>query len=152
MDINVSPSVYVCVFVCVCACCYQSDLSAWLVHVMSIVGCKRHINYSTLTHHKPWTWCFDLHPRAKTKRQKWSSGKGLFNGNRKKINDHMFWNTNTSLSLAWFAFALQFAYADILSESYTYVENVHVIVHATAVKNMTSFLQAVSCFCLNPGQ
>lgn len=42
--------------------------------------------------------------------------------------------------------------SDILSKSYTYVENVHVLVHATAVKNMTSFLQAISCLCLNPGQ
>lgn len=71
-----------------CAAC-KSDLSQCLANVMCIIGCKCHINPCTLTDHKSrvWTWCFDLHPGTKTKRQKGLSvacaGKGLFNGNRK---------------------------------------------------------------------
>lgn len=90
-----------------CILCYagwKSDLSQCLTIMMSVIGCKCHINPCTLTDHKSrvWTWCFDLHPRTKTKRQKGLSvataGKGIFNSNR-KITIVFIQKTNSRLTL-----------------------------------------------------
>lgn len=123
-----------CIYTWRCAAC-RSDLSLWLADVMSIVGCKCHINPCTLTDHKPWvwTWCFDLHPRTKTKRQKGLSaagaGKGSFNGDRKSQWLQFSFKTVASLCLVCHFFRLcvilngSLQTLDTLSKSHTYIEN-----------------------------
>ncbi len=105
---------------------------------MSILGCKCRINPATLTDHKPWvwTWCFDLHPRTKTKRQNGLSvagaGKCLSNGDRKRQWPVFFQNTNTNPptlpGLSFFRLCVilngSLQTSDVLSKSRMYIENV----------------------------